>query len=194
MLCLRFGTQRRQPRRRQVCARRDALSSWHEVRRPLPHRPGPSTRARDRRRSSEALVSILHAGGERARRGLLPSARTAGCVVVFVCARSSASRTRTPTCSSSARADSASRSRSRLEPHAPCLPAALCPPRLPRAQCQIYEADSEVVTGEMRDFSTLVPRLLEQLQRERDGQPLTSRRLVVFVFNGHNHYDATVPQ
>ena len=86
------------------------------------------------------------------------------------------------------------RSRSRLEPHAPCLPAALCPPRLPRAQCQIYEADSEVVTGEMRDFSTLVPRLLEQLQRERDGQPLTSRRLVVFVFNGHNHYDATVPQ
>ena len=39
-----------------------------------------------------------------------------------------------------------------------------------------------------------VPRLLEQLQRERDGQPLTSRRLVVFVFNGHNHYDATVPQ
>ena len=47
----------------------------------------------------------------------------------------------------------------------------------------------------MRDFSTLVPRLLEQLQRERDGQPLTSRRLVVFVFNGHNnHYDATEPQ
>ena len=150
--------------------------------------PPPRTRLRRR------LVSILHAGGERARRGLLPSARTAGCVVVFVCARSSASRTRTPTCSSSARADSASRSRSRLEPHAPCLPAALCPPRLPRAQCQIYEADSEVVTGEMRDFSTLVPRLLEQLQRERDGQPLTSRRLVVFVFNGHNHYDATVPQ
>ena len=63
-----------------------------------------------------------------------------------------------------------------------------------KSQCQIYEADSEVVTGEMRDFSTLVPRLLEQLQRERDGQPLTSRRLVVFVFNGHNHYDATVPQ
>ena len=86
MLCLRFGTQRRQPRRRQVCARRDALSSWHEVRRPLPHRPGPSTRARDRRRSSEALVLILHAGGERARRGLLPSARTAGCVVAFVIA------------------------------------------------------------------------------------------------------------
>ena len=86
MLCLRFGTQRRQPRRRQVCARRDALSSWHEVRRPLPHRPGPSTRARDRRWSSEALVSILHPGGERARRGLLPSARTAGCVVAFVIA------------------------------------------------------------------------------------------------------------
>ena len=42
MLCLRFGTQRRQPRRRQVCARRDALSSWHEVRRPLARRPGPS--------------------------------------------------------------------------------------------------------------------------------------------------------
>ena len=54
MLCLRFCTQRRQPRRRQVCARRDALSSWREVRRPVPRRPGPSTRARDRRRRSEA--------------------------------------------------------------------------------------------------------------------------------------------
>ena len=96
MLCLRFGTQRRQPRRRQVCARRDALSSWHEVRRPLPHRPGPSTRTRDRRWSSEALVSILHAGGERAWRGLLPSARTAGCVVAFVIAELRApSRSRT---------------------------------------------------------------------------------------------------
>ena len=31
-----------QPRRGQVCARRDALSSWREVRRPLPHRAGPS--------------------------------------------------------------------------------------------------------------------------------------------------------
>mgnify|MGYP006903297234 CR=1 FL=1 len=54
MLCLRFCAQRRQPRRRQVCARRDALSSWREVRRPVPRRPGPSTRARDRRRRSEA--------------------------------------------------------------------------------------------------------------------------------------------
>ena len=86
MLRWRFCAQRRHPRRRQVCARRDALSSWHEVRRPLPHRPGPSTRTRDRRWSSEALVSILHAGGERSRRGLLPSARTAGCVVAFVIA------------------------------------------------------------------------------------------------------------
>ena len=109
MLCLRFGTQRRQPRRRQVCARRDALSSWHEVRRPLPHRPGPSTRARDRRRSSEALVSILHAGGERAWRGLLPSARTAGCVVAFVIAE-----LRAP-----------SRSRTRCRCHAPRLPVPL---------------------------------------------------------------------
>ena len=41
-LPLRFCAQRRNPRRRQVCARRDALSSWREVRRPLPHRPGPS--------------------------------------------------------------------------------------------------------------------------------------------------------
>ena len=32
------------------------------------------------------LVSILHAGGERAWRELLPSARTAGCVVAFVIA------------------------------------------------------------------------------------------------------------
>ena len=79
--------------------------------------------------------------------------------------------------------------------HLLLLPAQLAEALLSSSrQCQIYEADSEVVTGEMRDFSTLVPRLLEQLQRERDGQPLTSRRLVVFVFNGHNHYDATVPQ
>ena len=109
MLCLRFGTQRRQPRRRQVCARRDALSSWHEVRRPLPHRPGPSTRTRDRRWSSEALVSILHAGGERAWRGLLPSARTAGCVVAFVIAE-----LRAP-----------SRSCTRCRCHAPRLPVPL---------------------------------------------------------------------
>ena len=140
MLYLRFRTQRRQPRRRQVCARRDALSSWHEVRRPLPHRPGPSTHARDCRRRSEAppapaapscrrhtgapqarldppprtplrrrLVSILHAGGERARRGLLPSARTAGCVVAFVIAE-----LRTP-----------SRSCTRCRCHAPRLPVLL---------------------------------------------------------------------
>ena len=44
----------------------------------------------------------------------------------------------------------------------------------------------------MLTLSARAPR--QQLQRERDGQPLTSRRLVVFVFNGHNHYDATVPQ
>ena len=138
MLCLRFGTQRRQPRRRQVCARRDALSSWHEVRRPMPHRPGPSTHACDcwpgaqrlrlhpplplaaagtgapqarldppprtafapqarldpppRTPLRRRLVSILHAGGERARRGLLPSARTAGCVVAFVIAELRAPR------------------------------------------------------------------------------------------------------
>ena len=54
-LSWRFCAQRRQPRRRQVCARRDALSSWHEVRRPLTRRPGPSTRARDRR-----LRSVPH--------------------------------------------------------------------------------------------------------------------------------------
>ena len=42
--------------------------------------PPPRTALRRR------LVSILHAGGERARRGLLPSARTAGCVVAFVIA------------------------------------------------------------------------------------------------------------
>ena len=122
MLCLRFGTQRRQPRRRQVCARRDALSSWHEVRRPLPHRPGPPTRARDCRRRSEALVSILHAGGERARRGLLPSARTAGCVVAFVIAE-----LRAPSRSSTAGGATphASQSCSREPPPPPLA----CPPR-----------------------------------------------------------------
>ena len=55
------------------------------------------------------LVSILHAGGERARRGLLPSARTAGCVVVFVIAE-----LRAP-----------SRSRTRCRCHAPRLPVPL---------------------------------------------------------------------
>ena len=167
MLCLRFGTQRRQPRRRQVCARRGALSSWHEVRRPLPHRPGPSTHARDCRRRSEAppapaapscrrhtgapqarldppprtpfapqarldppprtplrrrLVSLLHAGGERARRGLLPSARTAGCVVAFVIAE-----LRAPSRSSTAGGATphASQSCSREPPPPPLA----CPPR-----------------------------------------------------------------
>ena len=43
---LRFCTQKRQPRRRQVCARRDTLSNWHEVRWPLTRRPGPSPRTR----------------------------------------------------------------------------------------------------------------------------------------------------
>ena len=78
---LRFCAQRRQPRRRQVCARRDALSSWHEVRRPLPHRPGPSTRARDRRLRSEAPPAPAapscrgHTGAPQAR--LDPPPRTA---------------------------------------------------------------------------------------------------------------------
>ena len=81
MLYLRFRTQRRQPRRRQVCARRDALSSWHEVRRPLSHRPGPSTHARDCRRRSEAPPAPAapscrrHTGAPQAR--LDPPPRTA---------------------------------------------------------------------------------------------------------------------
>ena len=80
MLCLRFGTQRRQPRRQQVCARRDALSSWHEVRRPLPHHPGPSTHARDCRRRSAAPPAPAapscrrHTGAPQAR--LDPPPRT----------------------------------------------------------------------------------------------------------------------
>ena len=65
--------------------------------------PPPRTRLRRR------LVSILHAGGERAWRGLLPSARTAGCVVVFVIAE-----LRAP-----------SRSRTRCRCHAPRLPVPL---------------------------------------------------------------------
>ena len=81
MLCWRFCAQRRQPRRRQVCARRDALSSWHEVRRPLPHRSGPSTHARDCRRRSAAPPAPAapscrrHTGAPQAR--LDPPPRTA---------------------------------------------------------------------------------------------------------------------
>ena len=65
--------------------------------------PPPRTPLRRR------LVSILHAGGERARRGLLPSARTAGCVVAFVIAE-----LRAP-----------SRSCTRCRCHAPRLPVLL---------------------------------------------------------------------
>ena len=168
MLCLRFGTQRRQPRRRQVCARRDALSSWHEVRRPLPHRPGPSTRARDRRRSSEALVSILHAGGERARRGLLPSARTAGCVVAFVIAE-----LRAPSRSSTAGGATlhASQSCSREPPPPPlACPLRGAPPGLARPRPRRAR------------LPTPAPRPRQIGSRGR--RPCA----------GHNHYDATVPQ
>ena len=68
------------------------------------------------------LVSILHAGGERARRGLLPSARTAGCVVAFVIAE-----LRAPSRSSTAGGATphASQSCSREPPPPPLA----CPPR-----------------------------------------------------------------
>ena len=78
--------------------------------------PPPRTRLRRR------LVSILHAGGERAWRGLLPSARTAGCVVAFVIAE-----LRAPSRSSTAGGATphASQSCSREPPPPPLA----CPPR-----------------------------------------------------------------
>ena len=78
--------------------------------------PPPRTPLRRR------LVSILHAGGERARRGLLPSARTAGCVVAFVIAE-----LRAPSRSSTAGGATphASQSCSREPPPPPLA----CPPR-----------------------------------------------------------------
>ena len=94
-------------------------------------RPDPPPRTRLRRR----LVSILHAGGERARRGLLPSARTAGCVVAFVIAE-----LRAPSRSSTAGGATphASQSCSREPPPPPLA----CPPRAaplsasrPRPRC-----------------------------------------------------------
>ena len=39
----------------------------------------------------------------------------------------------------------------------------------------------------------IVPLLLEQQAADRDGVQLARRRLVVFVYNGHTHYDATFP-
>ena len=65
----------------RLCAAGSSRSSTPDALAPQA-RLDPPPRTRLRRR----LVSILHAGGERARRGLLPSARTAGCVVAFVIA------------------------------------------------------------------------------------------------------------
>ena len=88
----------------RLCAAGSSRSSTPDALAPQA-RLDPPPRTRLRRR----LVSILHAGGERARRGLLPSARTAGCVVAFVIAE-----LRAP-----------SRSRTRCRCHAPRLPVPL---------------------------------------------------------------------
>ena len=88
----------------RLCAAGSSRSSTPDALAPQA-RLDPPPRTRLRRR----LVSILHAGGERARRGLLPSARTAGCVVAFVIAE-----LRAP-----------SRSCTRCRCHAPRLPVPL---------------------------------------------------------------------
>ena len=89
----------------RLCAAGSSRSSTPDALAPQA-RLDPPPRTRLRRR----LVSILHAGGERAWRGLLPSARTAGCVVAFVIAE--------------LRAPSRSRTRCRWF-HAPRLPVPL---------------------------------------------------------------------
>ena len=54
------------------------------------------------------------------------------------------------------------------------------------------EADSGVVTDVMVEFADCMPRLNAQLAADRASAPLTTRRLLVFVYNGVNHYDAAV--
>ena len=101
----------------RLCAAGSSRSSTPDALAPQA-RLDPPPRTRLRRR----LVSILHAGGERAWRGLLPSARTAGCVVAFVIAE-----LRAPSRSSTAGGSTphASQSRSRVPPPPPLA----CPPR-----------------------------------------------------------------
>ena len=66
----------------------------------------------------------------------------------------------------------------------------------PSAACAVPDLRGRLGGSNGRDARLLHARAAaaRAASRERDGQPLTSRRLVVFVFNGHNHYDATVPQ
>ena len=101
----------------RLCAAGSSRSSTPDALAPQA-RLDPPPRTRLRRR----LVSILHAGGERARCGLLPSARTAGCVVAFVIAE-----LRAPSRSSTAGGATphASQSCSREPPPPPLA----CPPR-----------------------------------------------------------------
>ena len=49
-----------------------------------------------------------------------------------------------------------------------------------------------MVTDVMVEFADFMPRLNAQLAADRASAPLTTRRLLVFVYNGVNHYDAAV--
>ena len=127
--------------------------------------PPPRTRLRRR------LVSILHAGGERARRGLLPSARTAGCVVAFVIAE-----LRAPSRSSTAGGSTphASQFCSREPPPPPLA----CPPRgaplglarpRPRSPCTRAHASASALLGLGR--SALVGDVAAAARREPRRRP-----------------------
>lgn len=61
------------------------------------------------------------------------------------------------------------------------------------SQVYTYETDSDVVQGHDKPFGDYVARLQAQRVADNMGRPLPARRLVVFIFNGVNHYDAAVP-
>ena len=213
MLCLRFGTQRRHPRRRQVCARRDALSSWREVRRPLPHHPGPSTHARDCRRRSEAPPAPAapscrrHTGAPQAR--LDPPPRTVlrrrlisilhpGRACAAGSSRSStrvesglgvgscprlALRAAWSPSSSPSCALRADRPLQVVPRPTPPRPARACPPPPPLA-CPPRGAPPGLARPRPRRARLPTPAPRPRQIGSRGRRPCA----------GHNHYDATVPQ
>ena len=167
MLRWRFCAQRRHPRRRQVCARRDALSSWREVRRPLPHRAGPS-----RSSTPDAFAPQARLDPPRGWSGL----GVGSCPRLAL--RAAWSPSSSPSCA--LRADRtraagatphASPSRSRVPPPPPLA----CPPRgAPPGLARPRPRRARLPTPAPR------PRQIGS----RGRRPCA----------GHNHYDATVPQ
>ena len=158
----------RQPRRQQVCARRDALSSWREVRRPLPHRPGPS-----RSSTPDAFAPQARLDPPRGWSGL----GVGSCPRLAL--RAAWSPSSSPSCA--LRADRA-RAAGGSTPHAspsrsrePPPPPLACPPRgAPPGLARPRPRRARLPTPAPR------PRQIGS----RGRRPCA----------GHNHYDATVPQ